>query len=61
MDDKATALGKLAKLSADPTFAQEFIMREGLDVVIQNVENGILYAFSCYWQFTLTSFTHVSF
>ncbi|XP_069073382.1 engulfment and cell motility protein 3 [Pleurodeles waltl] len=39
-DVKSDSLKKLATLSSDITFAQEFISRDGLQILFQNVEEG---------------------
>lgn len=40
LEDKQVSLEKLSKLSSDITFAMEFIKKQGLSLLIQNVEKG---------------------
>ncbi|XP_074646878.1 engulfment and cell motility protein 1-like isoform X2 [Tubulanus polymorphus] len=56
-EEKLSALKDLASLSADPTFAAEFISKNGLKLVVEMVESG-----SCageYLAFTLKSFVEL--
>ncbi|CAG9770950.1 unnamed protein product [Ceutorhynchus assimilis] len=39
-EEKATAMGKLSVLSADMTFALEFINKQGLTLIIKQIEKG---------------------
>uniref|UniRef100_A0A8C8G2T5 ELMO domain-containing protein n=1 Tax=Oncorhynchus tshawytscha TaxID=74940 RepID=A0A8C8G2T5_ONCTS len=58
IDARLEALKELAKLSADPTFATEFISMEGIGTLARLVESGTQY-FYCFGEmlaFTLTAF-----
>lgn len=44
IDARLEALKELAKLSADPTFASEFINMEGIGTLARLVESGTQYA-----------------
>uniref|UniRef100_A0A672LXH3 Engulfment and cell motility 2 n=1 Tax=Sinocyclocheilus grahami TaxID=75366 RepID=A0A672LXH3_SINGR len=56
IDARLEALKELAKLSADPTFATEFINMEGLATLARLVESGTQYDFGEMLAFTLTAF-----
>uniref|UniRef100_A0A8C1RUS8 Engulfment and cell motility 2 n=1 Tax=Cyprinus carpio TaxID=7962 RepID=A0A8C1RUS8_CYPCA len=56
IDARLEALKELAKLSADPTFAAEFINMEGLATLARLVESGTQYDFGEMLAFTLTAF-----
>uniref|UniRef100_A0A8C5BDM3 ELMO domain-containing protein n=1 Tax=Gadus morhua TaxID=8049 RepID=A0A8C5BDM3_GADMO len=57
IDARLEALKELAKLSADPTFAAEFITMEGIGTLARLVESGTQYIMSnCMLAFTLTAF-----
>ncbi|XP_053309078.1 engulfment and cell motility protein 2 isoform X1 [Spea bombifrons] len=58
MDSRLDAMKELAKLSADTTFATEFINMEGVTVLTQMVESGtkLLSHYSEMLAFTLTAF-----
>uniref|UniRef100_A0A8C1R2V5 Engulfment and cell motility 2 n=1 Tax=Cyprinus carpio TaxID=7962 RepID=A0A8C1R2V5_CYPCA len=56
IDARLEALKELAKLSADPSFATEFINMEGLATLARLVESGTQYDFGEMLAFTLTAF-----
>lgn len=58
MDSRLDAMKELAKLSADPTFASEFINMEGTSVLTRLMEGGtkLLSHYSEMLAFTLTAF-----
>ncbi|XP_069507300.1 engulfment and cell motility protein 2 isoform X1 [Ambystoma mexicanum] len=58
MDSRLDAMKELAKLSADPTFASEFINMEGTNVLTRLMEGGtkLLSHYSEMLAFTLTAF-----
>ncbi|KAL0181249.1 hypothetical protein M9458_023655 [Cirrhinus mrigala] len=49
IDARLEALKELAKLSADPTFATEFINMEGLATLARLVESGTQYVSYIYF------------
>uniref|UniRef100_A0A8C2PS76 Engulfment and cell motility 2 n=1 Tax=Cyprinus carpio TaxID=7962 RepID=A0A8C2PS76_CYPCA len=56
IDARLEALKELAKLSADPSFATEFINMEGLATLARLVESGVCNCFGEMLAFTLTAF-----
>uniref|UniRef100_A0A8C9VKA1 Engulfment and cell motility 2 n=1 Tax=Scleropages formosus TaxID=113540 RepID=A0A8C9VKA1_SCLFO len=56
IDARLEALKELAKLSADPTFATEFINMEGIGTLARLVESGTQRSRPCMLAFTLTAF-----